>query len=136
MNNREARKQLIERYGAVCFIERLKLRDTFGLTYKGKGQYRKMKMLTYHHIKPKSKGGQPTVENGAILSNENHIWFNEQPKEEQDKMNRKFQEFKEYIDELRVEYVDDLDFGFRVAATEIKIDEKGKIIEEKTIDER
>lgn len=136
MNNKEAKAELIERYGAECFIERLKLRDTKGITYKGKKQYRKMKMLTYHHIKPKSKGGQATVENGALLSNENHSWFHKQPKGDQERMNKMFQQLKKDIDELKVEYVDDLDIGIKIVATEIAIDERGKLLDNKTIDER
>lgn len=128
-NNRQAKEELIRRYGAECFIERLHLRDTTGLKYTGKGQYKKMKALTYHHIKPKSKGGQATVENGALLSNENHDWFNHQPKGEQERMNKMFQQLKKDIDELRIIYVDDLDVGYKVVATEIAIDEDGKIIE-------
>ena len=53
-----------------------------------------MKELTYHHIKEVSEGGETTIENGALLSLENHIWFNNQPKEVQDKLNKKFQEYK------------------------------------------
>ena len=126
-SNREVKEELIRRYGAECFIERLHLRDTKGITYKGKGQYKKMKMLTYHHIKPKSKGGQATVENGALLSNENHAWFHHQPKGEQEKMNKKFQELKQDIDELKVILADDVDVDFKVIATILELDEKGKI---------
>ena len=37
-SNRAVKEILIARYGAECFIERLKLRDTSGLRYKGKNQ--------------------------------------------------------------------------------------------------
>lgn len=90
-------------YGKECFIERLKLRDTSKEKYTGKKQYMKMKQLTYHHIKKKELGGKATVENGAILSAENHSWFHKQPKEVQDKMNKMFQELKAKTDECRVE---------------------------------
>ena len=129
-NNRQAKEELIRRYGAECFIERLHLRDTTGITYKGKGQYKKMKMLTYHHIKPKSKGGQATVENGALLNLDNHSWFHHQPKGEQEKMNKMFQELKQDIDELKVVYVDDVDVDFKVVASILELDERGRIIEE------
>jgi len=129
-NNREAREELIRRYGATCFIERLHLRDTKGLKYKGKGQYRKMKMLTFHHIKPKSKGGQATVDNGALLSNENHSWFHKQPKGKQQEMNKKFQEFKQDVDEIKLILADDVDVDFKVVATMLELDERGRIIEE------
>ena len=63
-SNRGAKKRLIKSYGAECFIEKLHLRiDDTPRTYTSKGQYRRMKQLTYHHILEKSKGGKSTVEN-------------------------------------------------------------------------
>jgi hypothetical protein len=97
-SNKSVKEEMIRKYGAKCFIERLRLRDTKGEVYKGKGQYKRMKMLTYHHIRMKSKGGKATIENGAILSAENHAWFHKQPKVEQEKMNQQFQELKREID--------------------------------------
>lgn len=97
-SNKAAKEELIRRYGAKCFIERLKLRDTSGLKYSGKNQYKRMKMLTYHHIIMRCKGGKATLENGALLSAENHAWFHQLPKEKQEELNRMFQELKLYID--------------------------------------
>jgi len=51
-------------------------------------------MLTYHHIQERRNGGQATVENGALLSLENHSWFNKQSEERQKAMNKAFQEYK------------------------------------------
>ena len=132
-SNRQIKEELIKRYGAKCFIERLHLRDTSGLIYKGKGQYEKMKALTYHHIQERSKGGQTTIENGALLSNENHIWFNEQTKGEQQVMNRMFQQLKRDIDECRVSIVDDLETSFEVKGAEIKFNERGEVVKEEPI---
>ena len=39
-------------------------------------------------------GGKATEENGALLRNMNHQWFNRQPKERQEEMNAMFQEYK------------------------------------------
>ena len=97
-SNKRVKDAMIERYGAECFIEKLKLRDTSGLRYTGKAQYKRMKMLTYHHIKMKSRGGKATIENGAILSAENHQWFHQQPKCEQERMNDLFQGYKRNVD--------------------------------------
>ena len=85
--NKKVKDAMIRLYGDECFIEKLKLRDTSGLTYKGKAQYKRMKMLTYHHIRQKARGGKATIENGALLSAENHQWFHQQPKAEQERMN-------------------------------------------------
>ena len=116
MSNKKARKKLIKLYGAECFIEKLHLRkDTELRQYTGKGQYEKMKQLTYHHIREKQHGGKATVENGALLSAENHIWFNEQSKEAQKQMNELFQQYKASI-ECSVEFVDELDTRFSIAS--------------------
>lgn len=126
-SNKAAKQALIRRYGNVCFIERLHLRDTKGLKYTGCGQYKRMKQLTYHHILEKSKGGKATIENGALLSAENHEWFHKQPKEVQRKMNNMFQELKREMDrqELRIEYVDEMQCPFETTFAELFIDKKG-----------
>ena len=54
--------------------------------------------ITYHHIKEDRNGGLETVENGALLSAENHEWFNRQSKEKQRQMNDMFQEYKRNYD--------------------------------------
>lgn len=93
--NKKAKEALIRLYGAECFIEKLHLRqDTEPRKYTGKAQYKRMKQLTYHHILERSKGGKATVENGAILSFENHMWFHQQSDKDREEMNNKFQEYK------------------------------------------
>lgn len=65
-SNKKAKERLIELYGAECFIDKLKLRPYEEKTYTGKGQMKRMKQLTYHHIREKSKGGKATLENRCI----------------------------------------------------------------------
>lgn len=93
-SNKSIKEQMIKIYGAECFIDKLNLRQDKDRKYTGKAQLKKMKQLTYHHIQEKSKGGKATLENGAILSVENHEWFNKQSPEKQAEMNRAFQEYK------------------------------------------
>ena len=94
-DNKIIKDEMIEIFGPECFIEKLKLRkDKEPRKYKGKKQLQIMRSLTYHHIKERSKGGKTTIGNGALLSNENHAWFNMQPKKEQDRMNKLFQKYK------------------------------------------
>lgn len=93
-SNKKAKEALIRLYGAECFIEKLKLRHDKHKKYKGKAQYKRMKQLTYHHILERSKGGKATIENGALLSAENHVWFNQQSKKQQKAMNERFQKYK------------------------------------------
>lgn len=116
MSNKQAKEKLIRLYGAECFIEKLHLRkDAEPRQYKSKGQYKRMKQLTYHHIQEQKYGGKATVENGALLSAENHAWFNKQSKEVQRQMNELFQKYKQSV-ECKVELVDELDTRFSVAS--------------------
>lgn len=61
-----------------------------------------MDELTYHHIIERCKGGQTTLENGAILRNINHQWFNRQSKERQTEMNKMFQEYKRNFNKINI----------------------------------
>ena len=113
MNNRQAKERLIQLYGAECFIDKLHLRqDNTPRHYTGKAQMKRMKQLTYHHIQEKRNGGKATVENGALLSAENHEWFNKQTPEKQAELNRKFQEYKA----CKVVLVDELNLGIDIRA--------------------
>ena len=124
-SNKRAKEELIRIYGAECFIEKLKLRkDVKPTRYKSKGQMKKMKQLTFHHIKMRKDGGRATVENGALLSAENHAWFHQQSSKDQTQMNAMFQEYKKQYQECEVVFVDDLDLGFEIKAMEFCIDEK------------
>ena len=52
MSNKNAKQELIKKYGAECFIEKLHLRkDDKPRRYTSKGQMKRMKQLTYHHIR-------------------------------------------------------------------------------------
>ena len=116
MSNKQVKEKLIRLYGAECFIKKLHLRkDTEPRKYTSKGQYKRMKQLTYHHIREKQHGGKATVENGALLSAENHEWFNKQSKEAQKQMNELFQKYKASV-ECKVEFVEELDTRFSIAS--------------------
>lgn len=126
-SNKKAKNELIKYYGAECFIEKLHLRkDDMPRKYTGKGQMKKMKQLTFHHIKMKKDGGKATRENGALLSAENHQWFHQQNEQTQGYMNAMFQEYKRQVDECRVVFVDDLEIPFEVNVIDFSIDERGK----------
>lgn len=107
-SNKSAKQKLIDKYGAECFIEKLKIRKLppetkFSISRK---EWKRMNTLTYHHILEKSKGGKATEENGALLKAYNHQWFHQQPPEEQAKMNQMFQDYKKNYREVQVEYGD------------------------------
>lgn len=55
-NNRQVKERMIELFGAECFIEKLHLRkDEKPRRYRSKSHKKRMKELTYHHIKEKQK---------------------------------------------------------------------------------
>ena len=131
-SNRNAKRKLIERYGGIDFLDQLKIKIPECKKYKSKGQLKKMKELTYHHILEKSKGGLTTIENGALLTAERHAWFHQQPPEVQHKLNNAFQELKRRKDEaqgLSIVLVeeDELDQPFKLNITELSIDKQGRI---------
>lgn len=102
-SNTEAKRKLIMRYGKKCFIEELGIRtkeevETDLKRYTSKKQRAIMDELTYHHIIEKCKGGQATIQNGALLRNINHQWFNRLPKEKQNEINVMLQEYKKQKD--------------------------------------
>lgn len=89
---------MIKKYGKKCFIEELGLRTREEIEQDLK-RFKKSKraellMLTFHHIKERRYGGPATEENGAILRNINHIWFNSLDMNEQRRINKLFQEYK------------------------------------------
>ena len=118
MSNKSAKERLIKLYGPECFIEKLHLRqDKEPRRYTGKKQYQLMKQLTYHHMLEKSKGGRATVENGALLSNENHQWFHKQSKQDQQRMNDMFRAYKE----CKVILADDIPIDFIIQCIELEV---------------
>lgn len=131
-SNKKAKEELIRHYGTECFIEKLKLRKNIKpKRYKSKGQMKRMKQLTYHHIEMKKDGGRATRENGALLSAENHSWFHQQSPQAQGYMNALFQEYKRQVDECRVVFVDELNLGFEIKPITFAIDERGQILDTK-----
>lgn len=129
--NKNAKRKLIQRYGRIDFLDELKIVVPSNRRYTSKGQIKKMRQLTYHHILEKSKGGHSTVENGALLTAEHHEWFHQQSPAVQDRLNAAFQKLKQEMDkmqELTVNFTDeDIDLPFDFNTMEISIDKKGKM---------
>ena len=131
-SNKSARQQLIRRYGSIDFLDKLKIKVPSSVRYKSKGQLKKMKQLTYHHIKERSKGGETTIENGALLTWEHHEWFHQQSSEIQQELNSAFQELKRRIDrskKVSIMFVEEeeLDFPFMINLMKISVDKQGRI---------
>lgn len=129
--NKSIKNKMIKRYGNIDFLDELKIKVPECKKYKSKGQLKKMKQLTYHHIKERSKGGKSTIENGALLTVEHHEWFHQQPEEVQKQLNESFQELKrrkDYSQALPIVFTDeDFNFSFKLSFLEMSIDKKGRI---------
>ena len=68
MSNKKVKQQLIKLFGKECFIDKLHLRkENEPCKYTSKAQKKRMKQLTYHHIKEKSKGGKTTIANRSFI---------------------------------------------------------------------
>ena len=105
MGKSSVKNLLIRLFGKVCFIAKLGWRKIIGNKrgQKEDGEKEKKSLkhgeeLTYHHIVERSMSYQDnrgeTIENGALLSEENHRWFNEQSASDKTRMNKSFQEYK------------------------------------------
>ena len=132
-DNSKIKKRMIAKYGSKCFIEELGIRSKEEvekeLRLYGKGQRKRMDMLTYHHIIERCKGGIATEENGAILRNINHQWFNRLNRQQQREINKMFQEYKKkFSKECKVEFVDELDTEISVKCKEFKVDGRGRVL--------
>lgn len=85
--NSKMRKRLKQIYGDGCFLERMGVRTIKGIKPMDR-------MITYHHLRKKSKGGKATIENGANLAWENHEWLHSLPEEHQEKINDQIRGWK------------------------------------------
>lgn len=111
VNNKKVREELEEVYGSRCMIcegiRKIKPPMPKKGRYKGKSIERQ---LTYHHIKPRSEGGECSVENGAVLCRRCHNWLEELPRGVREAVNRELEEYKE----CKVVFVDDLETDYEV----------------------
>lgn len=100
--NKGIRERLEKIYGPGCMVERAGIRYIpVEKRRKIKGYKKTDEKITYHHIKEKSKGGQKTIQNGALVRGYNHQWIHSLPEAEKEKVNEQLQQFKLNILSLR-----------------------------------
>ena len=125
-SNKSIKDAMVRKYGAKCFIEELGLRSKEDIERDLKGLNKKQKalmnVLTFHHIKERCAGGRATEENGAILRNVNHIWFNSLSKEEQERLNNLFQGYKKKFNNKIIINIAEINNGRIVQAEAIEFD--------------
>lgn len=122
-DNKRTREKLEAIYGKQCMLHK-------GLNIKG---YSKSKIsysgraireqLTLHHIKPRSKGGATSVENGAVLCRGCHDFLEQTDSTTRAELNRLLVEYKK----LKVQKVDDIDIPFTLDIAELSLDKQGKL---------
>lgn len=114
MSNTEAKEELVNIFGPVCFLKAIsnimgKENLIEGLKKEGaeikddffEGIEDEEITLTYHHIIKEEDGGKATIENGALLSKKNHEWLNKQPRKTQILINKCLQIFKRKVFEIK-----------------------------------
>ena len=122
-DNKRTREKLEAIYGKQCMLHK-------GLNIKG---YSKSKIsysgraireqLTLHHIKPRSKGGATSVENGAVLCRGCHDFLEQTDSTTRAELNKLLIEYKK----LKVQKVEDIDIPFTLDIAELSIDKQGKL---------
>ena len=129
--NSGIKKRMIRKYGNVCFIEELGIRDKKAVQNEikrytsNKKQRQILDQITFHHIIERCKGGRATEENGALIRNISHQWFNRLPPDQQAQINALFQEYKRsHSREVPVELVDSLDLSLKVEAVVLDLGKK------------
>lgn len=133
--NRSARIMLARIYGSGCmfkksgaerYVEKLGTIKTYK-RYKEERRYTSKKikalesLMTYHHLKHKSNGGKPTIENGAILSALVHQYIHSLPRNQEELINDYLREYKRSIDhnELPIEFVEELESPIVITGGEL-----------------
>lgn len=119
-SNKAVREKLERIYGHICMLhEGLKINgySKSKVRYKGKSIEQQ---LTLHHLKPKSKGGATSVENGAVVCRGCHDFIEQTTPENRNRINNMLQRYKECI----VEYDDDFKVGVELDLAEIELTDK------------
>lgn len=120
--NKKVREELERIYGKICMLhEGLKIKGYkyCKARYSGKSLE---KQLTLHHIIPKSKGGETSIKNGAVLCRGCHDFLEQTSQRQRDYLNKKLQEYKK----CKVEFVEEVKLEIDVAVTDFIPEEKEK----------
>jgi len=118
--NKIVREELEKIYGHICMLHdglNIKGYSKSKIKYTGKAIERQ---LTLHHIKPKSKGGATSVENGAVLCRGCHDYLELTTPENREKLNDLLKRYKK----IRVEQTDEIETDFEIDIIEIEPTER------------
>ena len=118
--NKIVREELEKIYGHICMLHEglnIKGYSKSKIKYTGKAIERQ---LTFHHIKPRSKGGATCVENGAVLCRGCHDYLELTTPENREKLNDLLKRYKK----IRVEQTDEIETDFEIDLIEIEPTER------------
>lgn len=94
-SNRSIRSIMEAKYGKKCMMEEAGIRFIpVEERRKIKGYRKTDEAITYHHLRPRCKGGPATEENGALLKGYNHQWLEKQSKTTRERINRQLRQYK------------------------------------------
>lgn len=94
-SNRDIRQLMEQIYGSRCMMEEAGIRKVpIEQRRKIKGYKKVEEQITYHHLRRRSKGGEATVENGALLKWYNHQWLERQPVAIRERINDELRKYK------------------------------------------
>ncbi len=111
-SNKKIREELERLYGRGCMFKKAgieqKIKDKKIIkTYKkflqeqrytGKKIRRYEKMMTLHHLKHCSEGGETSLENGAVINWLAHMYIHSLPREQEEYVNNELRKFKAQIE--------------------------------------
>lgn len=132
MSNKNIRMMMEQIYGKGCMFKKAKIAERIekmgGIkTYKRFLQEKRYtfkqirkaeKVLTYHHLQHKFEGGQATIQNGAEINSLAHCYIHSLDRQSEEVINDMLREYKKGI-ECGIEFVDEVDLSFNIAATTI-----------------
>ena len=99
MSNKNIRMMIEQIYGKGCMFKRAKI-------------------AAYHHLQHKFEGGQATVQNGAEINSLAHCYIHSLDRKSEEVINNMLREYKRGI-ECSIEFLDEVDLSFDIAATTI-----------------
>lgn len=120
MSNKLIREELEQIFGHICMLhEGLKITgyNKSKVNYKGKSI---QNQLTLHHIKPRSKGGATSIENGAVLCRGCHDFLERTTPENRSRINELLKKYKKCV----LEYGDDFTTGIELDMAEIELTDR------------
>ena len=94
-SNKAIKEIMMQKYGKICMMEEAGIRFVpVEERRKIKGYRKTDEQITYHHLRPRCKGGQATEENGALLKSYNHQWLERQSKATRERINNMLRRYK------------------------------------------